>query len=681
MDNAHQTQMQPTSLRAICQSGALHLLESYTAKRYALNMNFFASINPKLFEELKSPPAQYNVYCNGEDLNIIDVHTKNFVYPTRKKGKNLKHTMIEQNFALSSNPLNNSAYTLHTNRLALHKLDEEKLPLTAGICNPMIDMMLNEFGGANRFHLPSHFLPNMTLFGLLGGMFLQFLIEQGYYFHSLLLFEEHIDFFRISLYFVDYPLLFERVSERSCYVFVKDLLHKEFVQNYFTQRRITNNFLRLELCLYDSPKLQAVQESVAEAYAINSRGWGSFDDEMIGVKNTFINLGTNKAHLAYPILHLPQRVNAPICVVGNGPSLDMLLPFIKANAHNMIIFSCGTALKPLKNAGIEPDFQIEIERISYLKDVLQSAPLGKTTLLCGNMVQPDALALAEEAYIFMRGGSASAYFGRVKSVVEFAAPYVGNAGFALACLLSEEVLICGLDCGYIKGLSKHAQGSFYGEEESTIPQNAYAVQGNGESEVYADALFSLSSAMMSKAIGIFKPKVVINLGQGAYIRGARPACTDDFTLRNIDKSAQILALKSYMSAHRQAVLTRDDYRFYQESIMAYKEEILSLLRESVGSEREEKVQRNVAHKVELFKRIDMLYALILKKSAKEPFVGVLFEGSISHILHTMMLCALHIPRDDIALFYARCIEIIESGLNKMTMSYKMLAMSHSNNSL
>ena len=69
MDNAHQTQMQPTSLRAICQSGALHLLESYTAKRYALNMNFFASINPKLFEELKSPPAQYNVYCNGEDLS------------------------------------------------------------------------------------------------------------------------------------------------------------------------------------------------------------------------------------------------------------------------------------------------------------------------------------------------------------------------------------------------------------------------------------------------------------------------------------------------------------------------------------------------------------------------------------------------------------------------------------
>lgn len=664
MDNAHQTQMQPTSLRAICQSGALHLLESYTAKRYALNMNFFASINPKLFEELKSPPAQYNVYCNGEDLNIIDVHTKNFVYPTRKKGKKLKHTMIEQNFALSSNPLNNSAYTLHTNRLALHKLDEEKLPLTAGICNPMIDMMLNEFRGANRFHLPSHFLPNMTLFGLLGGMFLQFLIEQGYYFHSLLLFEEHIDFFRISLYFVDYPLLFERVSERSCYVFVKDLLHKEFVQNYFAQRRITNNFLRLELCLYDSPKLQAVQESVAEAYAINSRGWGSFDDEMIGIKNTFINLGKEEKS-KYPILHLPKRINAPICVVGNGASLDSLLPFIKENAKNMIIFSCGTALKPLKNAGIEPDFQIEIERIAYLKDVLESAPLGETTLLCGNMVQPDALALAEEAYIFMRGGSASAYFGGAKSVVEFAAPYVGNAGFALACLLSEEVIMCGLDCGYIKGKAKHAQDSYYGDEENTIPKNAYLVQGNSDYEVYADALFSLSSAMMSKAIRVFAPKLVMNIGDGAYIQGSRSTHPDEFTLREIDKNTHIQTIKSFMCADKSAVFSHE--QSYTAELDAYKNEILKALKSEVNGQ-----NRPIANKKELFLRIDSIHALTLKYSAKIPFVGVMFEGSVAHMLHTMMLCALHIPSDDIMPFYARCVEMIETALNKMIMSYKIL---------
>ena len=65
-----------------------------------------------------------------------------------------KHAMLEQNLALAENPLNNPAYTIHTNHLALHKLDEKNLPLTANACNPIIELMMKDFNGANRFHLP-----------------------------------------------------------------------------------------------------------------------------------------------------------------------------------------------------------------------------------------------------------------------------------------------------------------------------------------------------------------------------------------------------------------------------------------------------------------------------------------------------------------------------------------------
>lgn len=668
--------MPDSTLLNIITSNNLNALESYAFKRYALNMDFFKQLNIKLFNELNQPPKRYNLYFNNA-LNIIDMQNNHFVYPTT----NGIHQMIAQNLALSENPLNNKAYTIHTNNLTLHKLESTKIPLTASICNPIMDMMQSEFSGANRFHLPSLFLPNMTIFGLLGGIFLQLLIEKGYYFHSLLLFEEDIDLFRISLFFVDYPLLFERVSERSCYMFVKDLLHKEFVQSYFSQRRITNNFLRLELSLYDSEKMQAVKECVDESYRINARGWGSFDDEMIGARNTFINLSDSSAdsksaessksakskrtksakilpkQLKYAVLKDFKRINAPICVVGNGASLDNLLPFIKANAKNMIIFSCGTALKPLKNAGIKPDFQIEIERISYLRGVLESAPLEDTTLLCGSIIDPSALDIAKEAFIFMRGGSASAYFGAASSVVEYAAPYVGNAGFALACALSDEVLICGLDCGYIKGKSKHAKHSYYGKESSEIPQNAFIVQGNGTKEVYSDALFSLSSLMMSRAIAKYKPKLVINLGDGAYIKGTRAVSVSDFTLRNIDKNAHTNALKALTSNDRNAIFSHNSG--YESDILAYKMAMMKAFR------------TKITNKKALFSHIDNIYALSLKHSASMPFIGILFEGSISHILHTLMLCALHIPNDDIELFYAKSVGIIESGLNKMHLSYKI----------
>ena len=628
-------------------------LESYMSACFVRNMEFFRAFNPTLFAQLSKPPTTHNLLCNPTELNILNLQDNALVYPA--SGEN---TMIATHLALSQSPMNNPRFLVHTNHLALQKLDEDKIPLTASICNKLINLM-QESGGGKSYHLPSDFLPSCTFFGMLGGIFLQLLLERGVYFHSLLLFEEYLDMLRIMLYFVDFALLFSRVSERACYIFVKDLIHQEFIHTYFASRKITNNFLRLELFLYESPKITSAREVVYEAYRVNSRGWGSFDDEMIGVRNTLSNLS---AH--YPVLHLPKRVEIPICVVGNGVSLDSLLPFIKKNAKNMLIFSCGTAIKPLKAYGIEPDFQIEIERIAYLKDVLREAPLGDTTLLCGSVVQPEALELAKEAYVFMRGGSAGAYLFGGKSVVEFSAPYVGNAGFALAALLGEEVLMCGLDCGYIKGKAKHAKNSFYGEETPQIPPNAFKVQGNRESSVYSDALFSLSARSMERCIKAFAPRLVLNLGEGAYIQGTRACDVSAFSLRELSAGEKQRAIES-IKAHCSADYTQV-FRAYGDmslgEVLAYKEEFLALLGVPVQGKRE------------LFALIDSLHRFSLKMSAQNPFVGLLFEGSVGHILHNLMVSALHLPSDEIGGFYAQAVGIIREGVEKMAMSYRLLGL-------
>lgn len=627
-------------------------LDSYMSACFVRNMEFFRSLNPTLFAELSKPPTTHNLLFNRTQLNILNLQDNALVYPSSGED-----TMIAIHLALSHTPMSNPRFFVHTNHLSLQKLDEDKIPLTASTCNKIIELM-RDSGGSSSYHLPSDFLPSSTFFGTLGGIFLQLLLERGVYFHSLLLFEEYIDMLRIMLYFVDFALLFERTNERACYIFVKDLIHEEFIHTYFASRKITNNFLRLELFLYESPKIANAREIVHEAYKVNSRGWGSFDDEMIGVRNTLSNL---EAH--YPVLCMPHRVDIPICVVGNGVSLDSLLPFIKTNANNMLIFSCGTAIKPLKAYGIEPDFQIEIERISYLKDVLLQAPLGETTLLCGSVVQPEALALGKEAYVFMRGGSAGAYLFGAKSVVEFSAPYVGNAGFALAALLGEEVLICGLDCGYIKGKSKHAKNSFYGEETPHIPPNAFRVRGNRESIVYSDALFSLSARSMERCIKAFAPHIVLNLGEGAYIQGTQACDVHAFSLRELkkgEKQRAIERIKSHCSMDYGQVFKQYGDLNVRE-VLAYKEEFLSILRTEVRNKRA------------LFALIDRAHHFSLKMSARNAFVGLLFEGSVGHILHNLMVSALHLPSDDIAMFYARAVGIIQEGMDKMAMSYRLLS--------
>lgn len=644
-------------------------LEQEISKRFVRNMEYFHKTSPELFDALKNDPTDYNLIINTQGINILNLSNNELIYPV----ENGFSQMVAINEDLSLSPLKNDKWHIHSNGIYLDKMDTQKLPITAEVCNGFIDLLFTH-NGIKEYFLSKDFLPSTTIFGLLGGMFLEFLRERGVFFHSLLIFEENLDMFRISCYFVDYPKLFESVSDGACYLFVKDLVNRFFIRNFFARQKITNNFLRLELSLYESPKMDSAMQIVNEEYLSNARGWGSFEDEMIGIQNTLENLPSKKNRNAF--LHNPKRVDMPICVVGNGASLDSSLEFIKANQANMIIFSCGTAIAPLKRAGIEPDFHIEIERIDYLAEYLRPV-LGKTPLLCGNMINPSALNLANECYVFMRGGSASGYMFKSPYIMEFCAPFVGNAGFALACQLGSEVLMCGLDCGYILGFSKHAKDSAYGKEESfsleNLPKGAIPVRPNFDHEnqamlesmpenyaVYGDSIFLLSAQMLSQAIKTYKPKTILNLGMGAYIDGARPTHPSEFALQKNKKSKYIKLIKSYFTQDLHAVFSDCRGDFYLQEIEDYKQQLSSMLTHTISS------------KQELFVWVDQVFSICAKKSASSPYVGILFEGTIAHICQNLMIASLHLPSNNIQAFFSDARSLIASALDKMLLRYKML---------
>lgn len=636
-------------------------IEKEISSRFTKNMEFFHRTSPHLFDALKTPPIEYNLLVDERGLNIVHLKTQALSFPTlqdQNDDGSIKnsHQMLQIHDEIARSPISNPRWKIHTNQLYLDKFDELKFPITGKACNDFIDL-LHKHGGIKEYYLSHSFLPTTSIFGLLGGLFLEFIRERGVFFHSLLIFEENVDMFRISCYFVDYQSLFEATSPKSCYIFVKDLIDKFFIRNFFAQKKVTNNFLRLELKLYESPKLEAAKQIIDEEYASNARGWGSFEDEMIGIENTLKNISIKSPKK--PILAIPERVNAPICVVGNGPSLDGLLPFIKENEKKMIIFSCGTALKPLKSYGIKPDFQIEIERIDYLLDVLKSAPLGETALMCANVINPDVLKLAKESYIFMRGGSASGYMYSSKSVVEHAAPFVGNAGVALACLLGSEVLMCGLDCGYIKDKTKHAKDSFYGDEKLDLPAEVFRVRGNFDGEVYSDSIFLLSSQNIAQAIKIFSPKMALNLGEGAYIAGARPTRAEEFDLVKINKKKFVRQIKGYFIKRPKNIFTQITQDFYLEEIINFKNELVRLF------------DVKVTTKKALFALIDKVNISCVKKSSSAPFVGILFEGSLGHMFQSLMIATLHLPNDDVGDFYEEATSAIKAALEKMTLKYRL----------
>ena len=614
-------------------------IEAFCNARFQQNLMFFQTDYPNLFQSLQAPAKEYQLYIGQEGINIINFAQKTLMFPLVDG----KSTMLEIHENCAYNPPINEKW----NRIfgsKIYKMGEE-FTYSKILVDGIIDYV-SQNGGLDTYHLPNDFMPSLNLFGLGGGIFLQILVERYRFIHNFFIFEESLDLFRIACFFVDFPLLFSKTQERAGYIFLESMMQRDYINHFFLTRKISASVLRFELMFYQTPINVNARDVVYEMQAQSLRGWGTFEDEMRGIINK----------TSYPITSIlteVKRVNAPICVVANGPSLDSLLPFIKENAKKMIIFSCGTALKPLLNAGIKPDFQIEIERHDYLGDVLKTAPLGNIPLLCASVLDKKAKEVAKELYLFERDGSSAANLNAPKLKIQFTAPLVGNAGASLACYLGSDVLLCGLDCGYKKGAKKHAKNSYYGEEEATIPEDAFLVVGNFSDDIYSDPLFSHSRMALEEAFKALKPFHILNLSDGAKIDGAEPIHYEDFELKKIDKNAALKQIKSlFKDPYKEGFYTKDTQKYHFE-ILAFKNKIQDTFKCKVTS------------KKELFWAVDAVYYAIAKEAEKNPFIGILFGGTLSHFLYTIVLVSLHLPHDDMTGLWEEAQKLYEKGMENM----------------
>lgn len=621
---------------------------------YYKNMEFFKAYNQKLFNALASPPQSFNLHLDSKGLNIINLYTGALQYPS--EGTPDKNSMLLAHEDLAKDPLRNPKWHMHYNfstALESNFIDEDKLPLTGRAYNDMLKLAipciapdrldlesdalrrassLKAHSNVTGYLLASKYLPPTTIYGLMGGLFLQNLLENDFRFHSLLIYEENLDLFRISLYFLDYARLFGATSNRCLLVIGR--IEPRLIKAFLATKRLSQNLLRLELSHYTSQNTQNLKSLIFKEGAASLRGWGSFEDEKVGLENALENLASAplipKGLFDSPAVasQNPKKLSIPICVVGSGSSLDSCLEFIRQNASRLIIFSCGTALGVLNHHGITPDFQIEIERVPYLGQVLKEAGLGAIPLIFAQTTDTGATRLARSRLAFMRGGSASAYLDSKALVLEFSAPFVGNAGVALACLLSREVILCGLDCGFVRGFSKHARHSFYGDEATSLPPNCFKVAGNKLAEVYSNDLFYLSAQNISQAIAFYKPHRVLNLGSGARIEGASSFDLENLMLENVDKDAALRELKScfsYFSPPKQN-LKAELGSFASE----FFEKLDGLLDRDIDG---------ADGLYELLDRIEGLLQSQVAISSKRAGL-ILFEGSVMHLSFGLFLSSL-----------------------------------------
>jgi hypothetical protein len=422
--------------------------------------------------------------------------------------------------------------------------------------------------------------------------------------------------------------------ENRVFLFIQGNLEEKIIRKFYEERIVSANFMRLEFTTYNHPKIDDAKNKFKLANISNKRGWGSYEDEVVGLKNHIKNSSSN-----IPTLSSTKIYNFPICVVANGSSLDNLIPFIKQNQEKFIIISVGTATKPLLNAGIESDFHIEIERMPYLVNVLKEfLPDYKGHFIGASVIDSENFSLNRNSLMFIRDASAVSGEG---FKVKYTSPVVGNAGVSLALHFSEEIYLCGFDAGFKKDSKLHAKGSFYDDKKDTSKE-AFKVKGNFSNDVYSNSLLNLSRNSLSNAISKFSAKVY-NLSDGAFIGHTTPLKTEDFLITDkIEKEKCINHIVSHFDTFQSKELN------YEKELDIYIKTIIKFL------------SMTPKNRKELTTIIDKITDYTIYVYETHPMVGTLMRGSMWHILNAFYLTMHKVDMKH----YKKIKEIIISNLDR-----------------
>ena len=561
-------------------------------KLFEKNIKFFYENLPEYYELIKNIKTRN--YKITRD-NIINIHTNKPLYPNSIKKDSL--TLVFQ-------PTHNNLWNKEFLYITPYKW-EKNFYITGKIINKLIDTAQNDKSYISGFYFDKDFLPTTVIYGLLGGKHLDILVKK-YEFQSLFVYEPNPEFFALSMYFVDYPYIYDKLDGRF-FLWVNGVLDYFAIEKFYFERRTTSSFLNLSLTTYNHPLIEDAKNKFNEIYSAKLRGWGTYEDEIKGIKNHIKNI--NKLPTLNP---KKKNLNIPFCIVANGKSLEKNMEFIKKNKDSMIIVSVGTALKPLLKAGIESDFHLEQERTDMLIDILKDVlPNYNGYFVGSNVVNEQVFKSAKNPLMYIREGFT---LSSLKFMLKGSSPIVGNSGFAFAAVFTKEIYLCGMDLGFRLNEKKHPTNSFY-DDKDDIATNGIKIKGNFSDDIYTDSLLLTSKKNIEKMIKYLNLKVY-NLSDGAYIEDSIPLQTKD--LPEIDKEKNIKEiLKSF-----------ENTDFEIEKLNLYK--VLKPVKELLKKE-----VKNYKELTGIIDFIDNAFdeSFILKSEYN------LLKGSISHILNNLYILA------------------------------------------
>jgi len=424
-------------------------------------------------------------------------------------------------------------------RLFLNRLDNTGL--VSPVCIDLVNALDEQLAAVELTTYPSDSPCFLVLFGLGLGHHVEELARRCDA-RWLILVEPLPGFFEHSLRVVDWPKIVGLFEERGGGVHIVTEIDPGAIAASVVRAMGAHGIAFADgSWIFTHYPLWAFSEArkrlhEAIEFAFINRGF--FEDELRMMENAVANVAGRSFHLleGKPRLERPETA----AIIGAGPSLDEAIETLHRVRDRIVLFSCGTSLRPLLRNGLVPDFHCELENVPEVFDLMtetaQYGDLRRVTLVASATVDPRVPPFFGDSILFFRDAvSSTEIIGRGYRILPGCAPTCVNLGFAAALYMGfTKLALFGADCGVRVGGKVHADGTIYRDlglwqDKDRAREHPIELEGNFGGTVRTDWVYDACRLMLTGSIRAHRANVT-NCSDGALIPGARPCVPESFAV-------------------------------------------------------------------------------------------------------------------------------------------------------
>ncbi len=288
---------------------------------------------------------------------------------------------------------------------------------------------------------------------------------------------------------------------------------------------------------------------------------GFFDDNLFGLSHA-LNHVKNKIKFLNCKKHLTKDITKnPVFLIGNGPSLDRDIQFIKKHQDKAIIVACGTAIDPLYNEGVQVDFFAAVERAAATAETLtmfeNTNYLDDVIMFTIDVIHPITISKFKHIamfskqddpfYVLLANNSKTKNIANHLQSANYTNPLVSNLGLASLLYLGfDNIYLFGIDNGKRVEYDLHAKSSaLYNKFGALDNIENYILsqkrEANFGGEVETNYIYNLSADYLDRLIFCFQQDIKLNIfncSDGQKLQNAislQSSSIDTSSWKNIDK--------------------------------------------------------------------------------------------------------------------------------------------------